>query len=151
MTSLKVGDSLPPMTLTTHQGNQISLNELQQPLVLFFYPRDGTPVCTKEACAFRDAYEEFVEAGAIVIGISSDSAESHGEFAAAHRLPFDLVPDTDGKIRQAIGVPKTLGLFPGRVTYIVDREGVIRHMFSSQMDAQRHVTEALQFLRDLQS
>lgn len=151
MSSLKVGDSLPPITLTTHQGHRIALNELRQPLVLFFYPKNGTPVCTREACAFRDAYEEFTEAGAIVIGVSSDSAESHGEFASSHRLPFDLVPDTDGKIRQAIGVPKTLGLFPGRVTYIVDREGVIRHMFSSQMDAQRHVTEALQVLRELQS
>ena len=149
MSSLKIGDSLPPLTLTTHQGNQISLNDLRKPLVLFFYPKNGTPVCTREACAFRDAYEEFTEAGATVIGISSDSAESHGEFAAAHRLPFDLVPDTDGKIRQAIGVPKTLGLFPGRVTYIVDREGVIRHLFSSQMDAQQHVTEALKVLREL--
>ena len=151
MSALKVGDSLPPLTLTTHQGHQIALNELQQPLVLFFYPKNGTPVCTREACAFRDAYEEFTEAGAVVIGISSDSAASHTEFASAHRLPFELVPDTDGEIRQAIGVPKTLGLFPGRVTYIVDREGVIRHIFSSQMDAQRHVTEALQILRELQS
>ena len=149
MNSLKVGDSLPPLTVTTHKGEQISLNELHQPFVLFFYPKNGTPICTKEACAFRDAYQDFVDAGAVVFGISSDSAESHEAFAAVHHLPFELVSDPDGQIRQTMGVPKTLGLFPGRVTYVVDGAGVIRHVFNSQMDAQRHVTEALQVLREL--
>jgi peroxiredoxin Q/BCP len=149
MSRLKVGDSLPPLTLTTHNGEQLSLKELHKPIVLFFYPKDGSPICTRQACAFRDAYEDFVQAGAVVIGISGDSSENHELFAKAHHLPFLLVSDPEGKIRQAIGVPKTLGLFPGRVTYVADGQGVIRHLFSSQMDAERHVTEALQILHSL--
>ena len=81
--------------------------------MLFFYPKDGTAVCTKEACSFRDAYEDFVQAGAVVIGVSSDSAESHQAFASGHRLPFVLLADADGSLRKAFGVPKTLGIMPG--------------------------------------
>ena len=149
MQSLQIGDSLPAMTVTTHDGQQLSLDNLNQPLVLFFYPKNGTPVCTKEACAFRDAYEDFVNAGAVVIGISSDPAESHRNFASTHQLPFLLVSDPNQRIRRAIGVPKTLGLFPGRVTYVIDKQGVIRHVFRSQMDAERHVAEAIKILRSL--
>ncbi len=149
MPKIKVGDKIPPLKVRTHQGNELLLGELHEPFVLFFYPKNGTPVCTKEACAFRDAYEDFVEAGATVIGVSSDAVESHERFAATHRLPFQLVSDADGEIRRSLNVPKSLGLFPGRVTYVVDREGVIRHIFNSQMDAQRHVSEALNTLRSL--
>jgi hypothetical protein len=94
-------------------------------VVLFFYPKDGSAICTKEACAFRDAYGQFAEAGAVVIGVSGDSAERHSAFAARLNLPFYLVSDADGSIRKAFGVPKTLGLLSGRVTYVIDKEGVV--------------------------
>ena len=115
----------------------------RRPLVLFFYPKDDTPICTKEACAFRDSYETFSAAGAEVIGISSDNAASHRAFATRHKLPFLLASDADGSLRKAFGVPKTLGLFPGRVTYVVDRDGIIRLVFSAQLASQDHVTKAL--------
>ena len=118
-------------------------------MVLFFYPKDGSPVCTKEACAFRDAYEDFVEAGAVVIGVSGDSEAQHQAFASNHRLPFTLVSDADGSVRKAFGVPKSMGLLPGRVTYVIDSEGIVRHVFSSQFAADRHVKEALEVIRKL--
>ena len=124
-------------------------NRGKKAVVVFFYPKDGTPVCTKEACAFRDAYEDFVEAGAVVIGVSGDSATRHQAFASNHRLPFVLVSDKDGKARRAFGVPKSMGLLPGRVTYVIDREGIVRHLFISQFAADRHVQEALDAIREL--
>jgi peroxiredoxin Q/BCP len=137
--------------MSTHTGEQISLADYrgEHPIVVFFYPKDGTAVCTKEACSFRDAYEDFVKAGAVVIGISSDSAARHQSFSQEHGLPFLLVSDQDGAARRAFGVPKTMGFLPGRVTYVIDREGVVRHVFSSQFAAERHVQEALKMIREL--
>ena len=151
MSRIDVGDAAPELTLTTQNGEQIKLTDYQgqRAVVVFFYPRDGTPVCTKEACAFRDAYEDFVEAGAVVIGISGDSEARHQAFASNHRLPFVLVSDKGGKARRAFGVPKSMGLLPGRVTYVIDREGIVRHVFSSQFAADRHVKEALEVIRRL--
>jgi peroxiredoxin Q/BCP len=151
MSRIDVGDAAPELILSTHTGEQITLADYRgkKAVVLFFYPKDGTPVCTKEACAFRDAYEDFVEAGAAVIGISGDSAARHQAFASNHRLPFVLVSDKDGKARRAFGVPKSMGLLPGRVTYVIDREGIVQHLFSSQFAADRHVKEALDALRKL--
>jgi peroxiredoxin Q/BCP len=151
MNKVQVGDRTPDFTWTAPTGKQIRLSDFrhQQVVVLFFYPKDGTSICTKEACAFRDAYDQFAEAGAVVIGISGDSAESHSAFAARHNLPFHLVSDKDGSIRQAFGVPKTLGMLPGRVTYVLDREGVVRLIFSAQLTAHRHVSEALRVVREL--
>jgi peroxiredoxin Q/BCP len=151
MASIHVGDRAPDFTLPSQTGAQVSLAEFRgnKAVVLFFYPKDGTVVCTKEACAFRDAYEDFVQAGAVVIGVSSDSAESHQTFASGHQLPFVLLADTDGSLRGSFGVPKTWGLMPGRVTYIIDKEGVVRHIFSSQFAADRHVSEALIIVRQL--
>jgi peroxiredoxin Q/BCP len=151
MASFASGDLAPNVTLHLHTGETIPLADLYRDrvVVLFFYPKDGTAVCTKEACAFRDSYEKFVEAGATVVGVSSDSAKSHRQFAAEHRLPFLLASDEDGSLRRAFGVPKTLGLIPGRVTYVIDRQGVIRSAFSAQFAAERHVTEALAALQAL--
>ena len=153
MASVEVGDFAPDLTLSTHTGDQISLADYrgERPIVVFFYPRDGMPVCTKEACYFRDAYEEFVDAGAVVIGVSADSMERHRTFAANHNLPFILASDRDGAARRAFGVPKSMGVFPGRVTYVIDQNGIVRHVFSSQMGASRHVTEALDVLRNLET
>jgi peroxiredoxin Q/BCP len=118
-------------------------------VVLYFYPKDNTPGCTAEACSFRDGYEDFVEAGAEVVGVSSDSAESHERFAVGNRLPFILLSDGGGEVRKLYEVPSTLGIFPGRVTYVIDKGGVVRHVFSSQFGATRHVDEALKVVQAL--
>lgn len=145
MPTLNVGDRVPDVTLQTHDGSTVRLADLvgRRPLVLFFYPKDDTPICTKEACAFRDSYETFSAAGAEVIGISGDTGASHRAFAARHKLPFLLASDADGSLRKAFGVPKTLGLFPGRVTYVIDRDGVVKLVFSAQLASQDHVAKAL--------
>ena len=148
--ALDVGDTLPDFTLPDQNGKPVSLADLRgENLVLFFYPHDNTPVCTKEACAFRDAYEQFVATGTQVVGVSSDSSGSHEEFASVHRLPYGLLSDEGGRMRKAFGVPRTLGLLPGRVTYVVDREGIVRGVFNSALDGPRHVTEALAILERL--
>jgi thioredoxin-dependent peroxiredoxin len=151
MASIQVGDRAPDFTLPSQTGERVSLAGFQgsKAVVLFFYPKDGTAVCTKEVCSFRDAYEDFVQAGAVVIGVSSDSAESHQAFVGVHRLPFVLLADVDDSLRKAFGVPRTLGIMPGRVTYVIDKVGVVRHVFSSQFSAGRHVTEALGVVRQL--
>lgn len=150
MPGIQTGDPAPDVSGVTQDGTRVSLADFRgRPVVLFFYPKDGTAICTKEACAFRDAYEDFVGAGAAVIGVSSDTEESHQEFASQHRLPFQLISDTDGTLRKAFGVPKTLGLLAGRVTYVIDREGIVRHIFNSQFSADRHVEEALTIVKQL--
>ena len=148
---VRVGDTAPEFTLEAHTGRPITLAEFRghKVVVLYFYPKDESALCTKEACSFRDAYEDFVQAGAVVIGVSSDSLESHRTFASGHRLPFVLLADMDGSLRKAYGVPKNLGILPGRVTYVIDKEGVIRKIFSSQLSADRHVAEALNIVRHL--
>jgi peroxiredoxin Q/BCP len=116
-------------------------------IVIFFYPKDDTPGCLKEACAFRDSYEKFIQVGAEVVGISSDDQRSHAEFAAKYRLPFRLLSDPDKKVRKAYGA---LDLFlPGRVTYVIDKQGVVRHIFSSQSQATKHIDESLRVVQEL--
>jgi peroxiredoxin Q/BCP len=151
--SIGVGDPAPDFTLDTPGGPAVTLSSYRgdNVVVLFFYPKDDTYGCTREACAFRDAFEDFVEAGAEVIGISSDSVASHEQFATRHRLPFQLVADAGGQVRRAYGVADTLGLWPGRVTFVIDREGVVRHVFSSQTQFGGHVEQALRMVRTLAS
>jgi peroxiredoxin Q/BCP len=151
MASINVSDRVPDAALRLHNGRLVALADLYRtrPVVLFFYPKNFTSICTKEACAFRDAYQDFVDARATVVGVSSDSADSHQRFADQHRLPYLLAADEDGGLRRAFGVPKTLGFLPGRVTYVIDTSGVVRHVFSAQLAAGRHVREALQALRQL--
>jgi len=149
--SIQVGYVALDFTTKTHAGQQVSLAKFRgrKVVVLYFYPKDESAVCTKEACSFPDAYEDFVQAGAVVIGVSSDSVESHQAFASGHRLPFILLADTDGSLREAYGVPRSLGILPGRVTYVIDKEGVVRHIFSAQFSAARHVAAALSMVRQL--
>jgi peroxiredoxin Q/BCP len=151
MSSIQVGDAAPDFTAEAQTGETVRLADFRgrQAVVLFFYPRDNTPTCTAEACAFRDAFEDFVAAGAVVIGVSGDSLQRHRGFAERQRLPFLLVSDADGAIRQAFGVPRTLVLMPGRVTYVIDRQGIVRHIFNSAFAAGQHVTEALAMVRQL--
>jgi len=143
-----VGEPAPDFELASSTGETVRLSDFRgkSEVVLFFYPHDHSPACTLEACAFRDSYAAFQKAGAEVIGISADSADSHRRFAARFRLPFRLLSDGDGAVRARYGVPRTLGLLPGRVTYLIDREGVVRHIFSSQFRPMKHVSEALDVL-----
>ncbi len=148
---VKVGDRAPDFTLPSLTGESVSLKSFigKKNIVLYFYPKDNTAGCTAEACSFRDSYEVFQEAGAEVIGISSDSEKSHQQFATKYRLPFILLSDLGGTVRKFYGVPATFGLLPGRVTYIIDKQGIVRHIFSSQFAPQMHVSEALKVLQQL--
>ncbi len=146
---VQVGDVAPDFTLPNQSGEPISLHDLRgKNVVLYFYPKDNTTGCTAQACAFRDQYEVFKEVGAEVIGVSSDSQELHQQFAAQYRLPFTLLSDVGGKVRKRYGAT-TMGVMPGRVTYVIDKNGVVRHMFSSAFNAQQHITEAMQALQAL--
>lgn len=145
------GDEAPDFELLDRSGRAVRLRDFRgkQPVVLYFYPKDDTPGCTKEACSFRDQYEDFQALGAEVIGVSSDSTESHARFVEKYSLPFRLLSDRGGRVRKAYGVPATFGLIPGRVTFVIDRLGMVRHVFNSQSQATRHVEEALETLRGL--
>ncbi len=147
---VQVGDLALDFILPAQSRALVSLGDFlgKTALVLYFYPKDNTSVCTAEACAFRDSYEVFKDAGAEVIGISSDSVESHQQFTAAHWLPFILLSDVGGVIRKRYGVPTAFGL-PGRVTYIIDRQGIVRHIFFSQFTSEKHVAQALQTLQSI--
>lgn len=148
---VKVGDLAPDFSLPSQTGETVRLHDFlgQKCVVLYFYPKDDTPGCTAESCAFRDSYEVFQELGAEVIGISGDSADSHRNFATKYQLPFTLLSDTGNQVRKLYGVPATLFVLPGRVTYIIDKEGIVRHIFDSQLDFNAHVGEALKTLRSL--
>ncbi|MBV9947852.1 MAG: peroxiredoxin [Myxococcales bacterium] len=151
--TLAVGDKAPDFTLYSAENERITLSELttrkRRAAVVFFYPKDDTPGCTAEACGFRDLYEEFARAGAEVIGISSDGAESHRRFIGKHKLPMKLLSDPEGRVRRLYDVRSTLGLFPGRVTFVVDADMIVRHAFSSQLRVVRHVDRALAIVRKL--
>ena len=146
-----IGSKAPDFTLPSQSGEMVNLTDFwdRKPVVLFFYPKDNTPGCIKEACAFRDRYEEFGKLDAEVVGISSDSVESHRSFAREHGLPFTLLSDEGGKVRKLYDVPNTFGLLPGRVTYVIDEKGVVRHVFSSQLGAKKHVEEAQKVLTSI--
>jgi peroxiredoxin Q/BCP len=150
---LEPGDNAPEFTLPRSNGELVSLSDFRGRIavVLFFYPKDHSPACTVEACSFRDSYKVFRERGAEVVGISADSPISHQQFAARFHLPFVLLSDTDGSVRQRYGVAKTFGIFPGRATYLIDRLGVIRYIFSSQFLPLKHVSSALGVLERLRN
>lgn len=145
MGALAVGSQAPNFSAEAHDGVAFQLSELleRSAVVLFFYPRDFTPGCTAEACAFRDDYADFVEAGAAVVGVSADSGDSHRRFAQHHDLPFPLISDADGSLRKAYGVDKVWGVLPGRVTFVIDRQGIVRNVFDSALFARRHSGDAL--------
>jgi len=147
---LGVGDRVPPFVLKDQFGEDFDISQHlgKYPMVIYFYPKDDTPGCTKEACSFRDSYEEFTDRSIRVIGISSDSVESHREFAEKYQLPFTLLADTENQVRDQFGVKSDLmGLLPGRVTYVVDDTGRILFVYDNQFKAQNHIREALEALQ----
>ena len=145
---LQSGTVAPDFTLPDQSGHPVRLYNYRGncPVVLYFYPKDDTSGCTKEACTFRDEFSKFQKAGAVVLGVSDDSPESHSRFSAKYKLPFPLLSDKGGEVRKRYGIRKTLGVIPGRVTFVIDRGGMIRRVFSSLMVAERHAEEALKGL-----
>lgn len=153
MNKLKIGSSIPSFTLHDQNGNLFDINSVlgKKNLVIYFYPKDDSPGCTAQACSFRDQFEVFKEADAVIIGISGQSVESHKKFAEKHRLSFTLLSDEGNKIRKLFGVPvNLLGFLPGRVTYIADKTGKVIYIFNSQLQSNKHVDEALRILKELQ-
>lgn len=148
---VKIGDRAPDFALTSQSGQTVKLSDFlgKKNVVLYFYPKDDTPGCTAESCAFRDNYEVFSEVGAEVIGISGDSVDSHVRFAGKYNLPFTLLSDQNNQVRKLFGVPATMFILPGRVTYVIDKEGIVRHIFDSMLDFQAHVEESLKILKTL--
>ena len=147
---METGDKIPDIELKDQDGNAFELRSLiGNASVIYFYPKNFTPGCTKEACNFRDSYSDFEEMGAKVVGISSDSEESHSKFATKLDLPFTLLSDERKNAREAFGVKSNLlGMLPGRETFVFDKEGKLLHNFNS-MNAQRHMPEALAVLRKI--
>ncbi len=146
--SLSVGDPAPDFTRTTAAGDTITLSQFRgrRAVVLYFYPRDNTSVCTAQACAFRDRIEDFRALDAEVIGVSVNSPESHRQFATRHQLPFHLLSDGDGSLRALYGVPDAMWVIPARVTFVIDKQGIIRHIHSGRFQATPHVEAALRTL-----
>ncbi len=150
---IKINDLAPDVALPDQNGKTISLSDFRgkKVVVFYFYPKDNTSVCTSEACSFRDSFEEFKKLGAEVIGVSSDTVESHAKFAEKNRLQFTLLADTNNMARKAFGVPNTAAFLPGRVTYVIDKNGVVRFIFNSMLDGSKHVDEAMKIVKDLNS
>jgi thioredoxin-dependent peroxiredoxin len=154
MNPIKTGDKIPDFSLADQDGNLLKISDYfgKKKLVIFFYPQDGSLNCTKEACYFRDLSDIFDEADAVVIGISSQSVESHKDFAEKNHLRYTLLSDNKNAVRKLFGVPgKVFGLIPGRVTYVADRSGKVVYIFDSQTETQRHVDEALKICLLLKS
>jgi peroxiredoxin Q/BCP len=146
MNKIQVGNKIPAFILKDQNGNDFDISDFlgRKKMVIFVYPQDGSLNCTREACYFRDLADVFDEADAIVIGISSQSVESHKEFAEKNRLKYTLLSDNENIVRKLFGVPgRVFGLVPGRVTYVADRSGKVVYIFDSQTETQRHVDEAL--------
>lgn len=151
MTEIKVGDKLPLFAAKDQNGNDFDIASVlhKKVVIIYFYPKDDTPGCTKQACFFRDQYEEFQDFGAEVIGISSDSVKSHKRFAEHYKLPFILLSDSDKRLRKLFGVPTNLlGLLPGRVSYVINKEGIVCLVFDS-MNAESHFSKVVETVKSL--
>lgn len=149
--SIEKGEKIPQFELKDQHGNTFNSEDVVgiKPVVIYFYPKDFTPGCTKEACSFRDSYEDFQEAGAEVIGISNDSEKSHSKFSKKYNLPFILLSDANGRVRKKFGIKKSLlGLVPGRETFVIDANGKVMFKFNS-LDASKHIKKALNAIKKL--
>ncbi|MCF6361719.1 MAG: peroxiredoxin [Cyclobacteriaceae bacterium] len=151
--SLKIGEVLPSFALPNQDNITTSIDSLRagNNLVLYFYPKDDTFVCTKEACNFRNNYDQFLSYNCSVVGISADLPKSHQAFIKRHNLPFTLLSDIDNKVRNLLGVPRDfLGLLPGRYTYVIDKDGVVKAIINDHLNASTHITQSLKALEDEQ-
>ncbi len=148
---LKIGDKAPDFEAVSDDGSVVKLSDVlkEKEVVLYFYPKDETPGCTAEACSFRDEWESIREMDAEVLGVSSDSAESHKKFKEHHNLQFTLLSDPKKEIRVKYDVKGSI--MPPRTTFVISRDGTIAHVFNSQINAKRHVKEALDALQKLRS
>jgi len=153
MGKLQVGDEAPDFELKDQDGNVVKLSEFKgkYPVVLFFYPKDKTYGCTREACSFRDKMSEFNELNAKVFGVSRDSVESHKSFAEEQKLTFPLLSDEGSKVRKLYGVPKSMFIMPGRCTYVIGPDGIVRHIYNSQLGFATHVEEAKKALEKIRN
>jgi len=152
MKKIEIGSTVPSFSLKDQYNQTFNLDSVlgKKNLVIYFYPKDDSPGCTKEACSFRDQFEVFADADAMIIGISDQSVESHLEFAKKHRLNYTLLSDFEKKVRKLLGVPTNFfGMIPGRVTYIINKEGKVVYLFNSQVQAEKHVDEALRILQEM--
>lgn len=144
---LQLGDKLPVFELEDQRAETFSsVNVKNKAVVIYFYPKDFTPGCTAEACEFRDKYEDFKDAGAVVIGISSDDTASHAKFSKKYKLPFIMLSDSNGKVRKQFGVKSSLmGLLPGRETFVFDKSGLLIMRYNS-IKSKNHISKALKAL-----
>jgi peroxiredoxin Q/BCP len=152
MEKITVGSNVPSFTLKDQQGESFSIDSVlgKKKLVIYFYPKDESAGCTRQACLFRDRFDVFAEAGALIIGISAQSVKSHAEFVRHHRLKFTLLSDPGNKVRKLFGVPGDIfGLVPGRVTYVINLDGKVVYTFNSQSRVEKHVEESLRILREI--
>ena len=151
MPRIRVGDMAPDFTLMNQDSQPIKLSYYRgkSNVVLFFYPKDFSPGCTTQACHFRDNYEDFTDLGAIVIGVSGDSVESHKKFLDEYLFPFTLLSDKGGMVRKLFGATKGFGVLPGRYTFIIDKLGIIRHIFTSETNMKKHIDESLRILKQI--
>jgi peroxiredoxin Q/BCP len=149
--AIKIGDRAPNFSLPDQNGSTINLRDFlgEKAVVLYFYPKDDTPGCTMESCAFRDQYDVFKAAGAEVIGISGDGRESHQQFTSKYNLPFILLSDQGDQVRKQYGATTAFGLIPGRVTYVIDQEGIVQYVFDSMFNFKGHVEEAIKTLNKI--
>ena len=151
---LKVGDRAPDFSAPIAGGGEFVLSSFlgKKCVVLSFYPRDFTPGCTEQACSYRDAYAEIDALGAVIAGISADSEERHERFADTHGLPYPLISDPDQRLSEEYGVRRLFGLVPllKRVTYVIDRRGVIRNVIHHEFRIGQHIGEIQASLRELE-
>jgi peroxiredoxin Q/BCP len=149
---IQIGDNVPNFTLKDQNNNDFSIANYigKKAMIIYFYPKDDTPGCTKEACSFRDEFEDFNDLNAKVIGISSDNVKSHKKFAEKYNLPFTLLADTNKDVQKLFGVPKSfLGLIPGRVTYIIAKNGEVKYIFNNFSNTEKHIVEAKRILKSI--
>lgn len=146
--SLDIGDSIPLFTLKDQHGNEFHVRDWvgKKRLVIYFYPKDESGICTKEACAFRDSYQDFTDAGALVIGINSGTSASHEAFAQHHQLPFTLLSDPNNLILTEFGI-KNIVFLTGRETFVFDMDGRLAFKYKGFFDGSAHAEKVVQFLK----
>ena len=147
---LEVGDKIPSFSLIDQNGFWRRSNQIDKPLVIFFYPKDDTPGCTIEACGFRDKYDLFKVLGAEVWGISNGNSQSHLEFANKNKLQYPLLCDFNNTLRKQFGVTRILGFLEGRATYITNSKGIIIHIYEDLLNGPAHIKEAIRALKEIQ-